>query len=422
MYNIKRTKEKLLEILENIKKNNEKKDKELLSVFLRNNQVFFMDHDSYNNFYDVITEIMKNNPVRTNFENELIREKVLDIISFSLAQPEDNQADFIEIELEKLNSEFKGKIKDWTFLVPIYNLEIEDTISMGTVKFLKFDKKFTSEFKNNFLNKDFFEKNYINKSKGMVYAETKVHGVKQPAYYSALYQIRLTLNTFKLYISPRGSQFGLFGEITPYQHIIVYNFNENEKWGLSKQLVGMPPNFRLNKEFMQNPILDELNRILNEFKPTEFEKRLLIAIYWFGEAMTVPISKPQIYGIKDDKHENLEYFRLAERIIKLFTSLESILIEDEERRNKSENLATRGSKLLTHDKKQYEKDYSNFKTLYWVRGEIVHRGDTFVFQKELDMLTSYTRNILQYLIELNKINKFEDIMGLIKYIEALEMK
>lgn len=421
MFDVEKTKENLLDIMENIEENKDKKDMDSLYPFIINNQDFLMDSENLNKYYDTINDIMENNPIRTNFEIDSVMDKILDIISYSIEQPKDKLADFIKDELLKLKSEFKSEIKDWVFLFPIYNLKIENNISIGNVKFFKFDDKLASDLKYKYALDEFIEKNYITSPIGTVYAQTKVRGVKKPAFDNALYKIRLVINSLKLYISPKSSQFGLLGELPSYQYRISFNIDENRDWESNKELIERPSNFILDKSFIKEYKLNLLDKILSKSMPTDFEKRLLIAIYWFGEAMTVPIFQTQTYGIKEYKQDNLEYFKLGERIIKLFTALESILLEDNER-DKTNKLSKRGALLLTYNKKIYKKYLSNFKALYWVRGEIVHRGDTFVFQKELEVLTDYTRNILQYLIYLNDTNKFENIHELIQYIETMELK
>ncbi len=174
---------------------------------------------------------------------------------------------------------------------------------------------------------------------------------------------------------------------------------------------------------MDENYLDELNRILINHHQTDFETRILNGIYWFGESMSVPIldEKDKRYVEREKTHENLEYFNLGEKVIKLFTSLESVLMDDNEP-NKTQNISKRGSLLIGHDIMTVEQIESDLKHLYNVRGEIVHRGNAFVSKYDLSDLINYTRAILFSLIDLNRQYRFNSIKELIKYIKELDQK
>jgi hypothetical protein len=426
MFDLERTKGYLLDIC------NDSKDmppEKIVTWWYRRKIDVNLDEEGLKNFNNAVGEIRKNNSIVANFDIKSVEEQIKDILTDTFKHSIEYRANFIETQLNKLNTMFKSEIKDWTFFIPTYNIPLKSSISIGDVEFFILDEEKTSLKKDGFDDKCFDDKRfhdfYIKPNIDMVYAKTTAFGVEKTAYHSALYKIRLAINILKLFIHSYSSQFGLIGETLIPTYRTIFRYDGIDERGASLELVGRRPNFILDKKMMNSMEecgLNELNRILINSEQTDFERRLLMGIYWFGEALSVgvPGKKDQIYSKKENQHENLEYFKLGEGILKLFTALESVLLDDWER-NKTENISKRGSKLLTYKKEQYNLYKKSFEHLYWVRGEIVHRGDTFVVEDDLLELTEYVRSILFGIIELNKKNKFKNVDELKNCIENLKL-
>lgn len=425
MFDLEKTKKYLIKICDNFKKI----EKEENSVYwwCRGNNTIALDKIDYTCYKNAINEIRKEESVKINFDIKYIEDMVKDILMKCLMETQDKRAACIEHGLNVFNLEIKGEIKKYFFSVPVYNIEIEEGFSIGEVNFYLLDDKKIDEIDALFnINDNEFrehiKKDFIEPNKNWHYAESWGRGTEKYAYYLALNKIRMAINILKLYSHEKEPPVGLVGEtLTPASRtIFIYSKDKGHpRW----QLVGSHDKFRVNKrklEYMYKNDLDELNRILTDPKQTDFETRLLNGIYWFGESVNIPIldEKDKIYVEREKTHENLEYFNLGEKFIKLFISLESVLTDDNER-NKTKNISERGSKLLSQDVDIIEEIKSNLKSLYWVRGEIVHRGDAFVSKYELSYLNIQTKTILFRLIELNKKNKFENVKDLIRYINNL---
>jgi len=232
-----------------------------------------------------------------------------------------------------------------------------------------------------------------------------------------LYKIRLAINIIKFFVDPQSSQFGLIGELPRPEYRTIFYYDKKSFNGGNKQLIGSPPNFRVDKQFIEKPFFRELDGILKEPNPSAFEKRLLIALYWYGESINVQYNeKERIYERRDEEHDNLEYFKIGEGFLKLFTSLESLLLKDGEGQKKR-NLSDRGSKLLSKAESEqikYYKPYLRF--LYSIRGKIAHNGNNSVLANEFADLRTFVNIILSSLIILNKKHKFRSVNRLVKYL------
>lgn len=418
MFDIEKTKNYLIEICDANRNFTLDQKKSADYWWYKKDQTVYLDRDSLNKFFDILTEIREITSIKNNFHKEKIKETIQDILSDALKESKEDQAVFIENELIKINSEFKSEIKNWTFLVPLFNLNMERNFSVGDVEFFKFDENVVSEVFEELDKEEPFYKFYIKPNIGLIYAKASALGAETTAYNMALYKIRLAINIIKFFVDPSFFQFGLIGELPKPEYRTIFYHDDNDNQIGNKQLVGRPPDFRIDNQFIENPFFREIDRILKDPNSSAFEKRLLIAVYWYGESINVQYDeKERIYERRDEEHDNLEYFKIGEGMIKLFTSLESVLLKDNEG-NKKRNLSKRGSKLLSETEPQQIKYYEpNLKFLYYIRGKIVHNGNNSALANEFTELNNYVNRILCHLIILNKKYKFKSVKRLVKYLD-----
>jgi hypothetical protein len=248
--------------------------------------------------------------------------------------------------------------------------------------------------------------------KNGTYEEVNARGIQDYAYSLALYKIRLAINIIKLYIAPDYCNFGLDGETqVPIHRKSFLSYNDNGP-RIRMELVGNIREYFLNKtslKFMEENGLNELNKILKkDTKPSEYENKLLTGIYWFGEAVSVitPDNKKNVGdGKRNNIIENLEFFYKGEKLLKLFTALESVLIFSKNENNITENIAERASVLIGDNENNRAEIKRHIKNIYDYRSIVVHQGVTYVSNNDLSWLIICVRAVLYKLIELKRENE-----------------
>ena len=150
-----------------------------------------------------------------------------------------------------------------------------------------------------------------------------------------------------------------------------------------------------------------LSILLKRNPKSEFENRLITAIYWFGEALSLKIrNKSKIENKHDSRIDNIEFFEEYDKLLYLIISLETLFVFGNE--GKSKAISCKVSKLIA--KPGYEEEISKFlEKIYDNRSKIVHSGSVFISKKDIDKLIHFTRFALFRVISLhykysNKIN------------------
>lgn len=435
MFNVKKTTKHLFELC--------KDDKEIDEEFLekphkwwdRHGVSVYLDYDDILLFKEALKEVRKENKVKYNFLEEYIEEKLKDIVSKAFKLPLEKRFEFIEIELNLLKLEFKEDIKEWIFWIPIVNLVLvnKEPLNVGNVIFFVLDETKGSELTekicivkaNDIKFKKDIKKNYIDNNVGKVFAEVKATGVKKFAQGDAMNQIRMAINALRLYIPSDDINFGINGEITPKFYRQSFEFTADFEYkSFPIKLMGSMREYVLDngiKKFMEYNNFEKLNQILKNKKPNFFEKKILTAVYWFGEAMGTEIFvEKEIHEEKSRNYENFEYFKFGEKYIKLFTALESILIF-EKNEPITLNLSERSAFLLAENYEERKEIKKMIKDLYEVRSKIMHQGLTFVSKYDIKNLTEITRIIIFTLLELKVKYKFKTKEDLPEYFEKLKL-
>lgn len=389
-------------------------------------------------FDDTIDEFYTDDYIKSNFPRSFIKDEFQYIISEALQIPEGDRPKFIDAQVGDLRSKLKKSIKEFIFIIPISNLKIENNFSVGNVTFKKFDE--VKNKINEIINPDEDEKLQEGIESRCEYlentcAEVVVKGVPIFAQTKAFTQVRFAVNSLKLYNYPDdpiwGLKYpddpiwGLKGETLRSEIRTTFYYEDNRpdpEWKLLSEWIN-PREFELTSEridSMNKHHFSEIDEILNKTRNNDFETRLLTSIYWFGESLNTSLIEEEdmIYKNKKRKHQNLEYFRLGERLIKLFTALEAILIFDKTDPI-TDCILKRTPLLITDDPDQINKYRTYLEKLYEKRSQIIHYGNTAVSQQDVLNLTCIVRTIIFALLEIRKIHEFKKGENLKEYLNGL---
>lgn len=410
-------------------------ENEMKTWWYRNNISVYLDSDGLECFKKAMEEIFKNKIIKYNFPENHIEDKFKDIITETYKVPLSERRKLINDELEKLKLDFKEEIKEWAFWIPITNFKLftNQPFSIGNVNFFILDEKKGEEITDNIKIKDEkdeqfkqdIQEHYITQNHGKVFAEAKVRGVQKYAREEAMNKIRMVINVLRLYTGSSEENFGIVGEIIPKFYRKHFEFTIDDDYhSYPMELVGSLDEFVLTPDrikHMKENELDLLDRMLSKQKPNYFERRLLTAIYWFGEAIgSKEFKEKDIHVEKPKIHENLEYFKFGEKYLKLFTALESILIfEDHE--PITLNISERVAMLLGVNYEERKQIKKILKELYYVRSKIVHKGYSFVSKHDITDLTNVVVRVIFGLLILNEKYKFKEKNDLSEYFEKLKL-
>lgn len=145
--------------------------------------------------------------------------------------------------------------------------------------------------------------------------------------------------------------------------------------------------------------LKVLSILFNSNPKSDFENRLLTAIYWFGEALSL---KRNGYSKLEKKHStqlnNLEFYDVYPKLLNLVICLETLFVFGNE--NISEAISNKVSQLIA--KPSFEENIVHFlNKIYSYRSKVVHVGNIHVSKQEIKLLIDYTRIALFSIISIN---------------------
>lgn len=436
MFDINKTSDYLFKICSDDKEvDREFLENEMRTWWIRKNISVYLDSEGIGYFRKAMEEIFKNKIIKHNFPENHIEDRLKDIITETYKVPLSERRKLINQELEKLKLDFKEEIKEWAFWIPITNFKLftDQPFSLGGVTFFILDEKKGEEITEHIKIKDEtderfkkdIQEGYIIPNQGKVFAGVTVRGVQKYAREEAMNKIRMVVNVLHLYTGSREENFGIVGEIIPRFYRKHFEFTIDDDYhSYPMQLVGSLDEFALtpNKiKHMKENELDLLDRMLIKQKPNYFERRILTAIYWFGEAMgSEQLKEKDIHVKKPEIHENLEYFNFGEKYLKLFTALESILIF-ENHEPITLNISERVAMLLGVNYKERKNIKKILKDLYSVRSKIVHQGYSYVSKHDITALTNVVVRVIFGLLILSKKYKLKQKSDVTDYFEKLKL-
>ncbi len=145
--------------------------------------------------------------------------------------------------------------------------------------------------------------------------------------------------------------------------------------------------------------LSVLSILFNTNPKSDFENRLLTAIYWFSEALSL---KRNSYSKTEKKHltqlNNLEFYDVYPKLLNLVICLETLFVFGDEK--KSEAISNKVSLMIA--KPGFEEKIAHFlNKIYDYRSKVVHSGNIYVSKHDLNLLIDYTRIALFNTISIN---------------------
>ena len=339
------------------------------------------------NISDASAEIFKNEDIRNSITKEEMDTKLKRIVGFIYLE------NYVETE-----------IKEYTFVFEIDYLNLEkEFYQFGDIILFKYSEEDLS-----FLSKHVWLTKYEEFELGNTYCFVKSIGKKEYAEVLAKNKVSLLMAAIKLFNTDlRLCNFGLTGHII-YPSVEKFLVNENDNTLEMRQLIGSCWDYELTDkdyEFYLEIGLDNVIDLINSDNLSEEEEKILIAIYWYGEAVSNFIS--EIKGRGDFKMfndpDNLIYRNSADRLLKLFVALETLLLKDD-REKVVNNISERASKLISDDLSYQKKIKKDIKKIYDNRSKFVHHGIPYIHKDDLNRLTNYVRIVI---LQKNKENKLK---------------
>jgi len=371
-------------------------------------------------FGEIIRELMKDDSTFNDFTMQelegLAQDSMLQILKRSPSQRRDE----IDKQILVLRGRLRGEVRSETFVIPIANLKLEwRQLKIGNVKLFQFTDKHVKRWESIIFDAssrytveqrkkqgEYIRKNVLEKLRGIICAEVEVKGKHRRALEVALQETRNALSALMTFFPEdiRKPPIGIQGEVLPVateaSHRFILSRSSDASTHLNSEFVGSLYELELDKErveWMLKHGLRNISRLLATRKMNSLESRLKTAIYWFGSAMNVPITRSQeemdvrISLARKRKtrgekgFENFEFPEIAERLFKLMMALESLVILDD-REQIVVNLAERTAFLIAE--KLSDRIYVNhrIKELYRLRSRVIHHGRIEITYSELHWL------------------------------------
>ena len=402
------------------------KERKFSKMWMRKEISVFLNQEDLKPYYDILKEIVLDPNIAQNFSLKDIENQVQEVISNVLKLATNElKTNKITEEVDNLIKNLESKIEDWIFILPIENLKlIRRTINIGDVKLFTFTKNQYSKhlknyklilnnnehYKNNKKFKDDainnFKKYFLNNLINWTCAEVKVKGTNEGAKQVAIKKTDLALSAIKLYNYSNDDfykrYFGIKGEIIPPNNRQIISLKVNQHHlNTSLEKIGYMYPFELDKQrlkFMFKNGFKKLALLYNKKKKTDLDQRIINSVYWYSKAFDVPeVKKVDDGKVKTQPTEEVEYFNLGDKFLKLTIALECLLIFGKE--NKAYNLKTRSSYLLEDRKEQRIELQKYMQKAYETRSSIVHEGGYGVSKKETNAFMNYVQSVIIVLIK-----------------------
>ena len=376
------------------------------------------DNDVSSSIKMLTSDILQFTIIRNNFKREIIENEIILILEtiiyengFGLSKRDfyfccENLVKKLEL---KINTIIENEFHEYECIFHIDNIDEIPDIKIGEVTIFKAKNVEEYAFELDDLN---VENVYVQENK--FYAKTTVYGSKEYAVRKAESNIKIALNILKLFLPDYYCNFNVEGSnyvMVDRKSIII----SSEGKSFIRKLINSSRPCKISNEDLESKKI-ELNRLSNLFKNqnrTEFENRILIATYWFGESISIPL---HVYDNKLDNEydinlDNLEYFDVYPKLLNIIIALETLFVYGSE--NKAESISSKTAALIANP--GYEEYICKFiKKIYDNRSKIVHSGIVYISENDLNELIHYTRIAILTLVQLN-----EEYMDKIRYLNKL---
>jgi hypothetical protein len=394
-------------------------------------------------FGEIVRELMKDDVTFNNFTmNELeglIQETILQIVK---TKPLQRQRE-IDKQIVELRKQLIGEVKCETFIIPITNLILESRqLKVGNVRLFRFtdtharhwesliyDASSRYSLKARKKHREDLRKNVLEKLKGSVCAEVKVTAKHRRGLEVALQQVRLALSAIIMFFPedirkpPIGVKGEVFAVASPESHRNILSVSSDKSIQLNSEYVGSLYELNLHKKRIEWMVKNGFRAIsipLAGQRSNSFEGRLKTAIYWFGAAMNIPVTRSQeemdvrisLTGDRKSRgqksHEDFEFPEIAERLIKLMMALESLVILDD-REPVVSNLSERTAFLVADKLSDRIYVSHRIEELYRLRSRCIHHGRIEITYSELYWLSRVVQEaILRLITDRNQMGVAND--------------
>jgi len=297
--------------------------------------------------------------------------------------------------IDHLRTNTESNLNTYQFHFPVFNLEIEAPFKIGNTEFKFFTKEHWDNYYKSLQEKkptdeESFDEIFRKDFQGQVLAKVTVTAERDKAEEIAKIEAENSVNVLKLYgitpaIPERKTMFDLNFRLNYQVKTIFLSQNVDEKDGLALNLKFQNPPYEFYKEHFLSANqrgLQTFSHYLKLKKDNELYNLVIQAIGFIGSA--------------------LSNWDLHLRCVNLITTLESLLLKDDEKGDLEQKAKARLSKIISDDFKEKEKIKSIFSNIYQVRHKMIHKAKRITINtKELAQAQIIMINLLLKLMRFN---------------------
>ena len=335
-------------------------------------------------------------------------EKILDDFLLELKYDEKGKLPEIDKHIVRLFDYLRTmEMERYLFLIPIMNIALRQDISIGNISLVNLTEDILSALEAQYSTKLRFGNDSLSKTREKLVKanNTSIYAVvivkandERKATELAIQRANNCLNILRLYF--RSPPFVLRNEFRSELSMAIAHSNLDKKtFGEEFSAVNLNVNIpEIDSEaikFMEKRGLKIIEKLLakSENELTQLQKSILTAIMWFGDAVKER-QKPM-------------------QLVKCFVALESVLLPNGGIAKKV-RLSKRFTSIIYAEAPDLIKKrvYSKMCQLYNVRNDIIHGGETYVYEEDVSQLMLWTRMTIQLLLPYTE--SYENILKLIK--------
>ncbi len=376
--------------------------------------------EEYNKLFEGIVDILDESIVKKFSRRDLINKFVKQIM---LSCFEDEVIGSLEENIEKFKDNLLIDFKKRTFFIPISGIHLNEDMEFDDFSIIT-EKTLISDFYSLFVKNydeeksDIFSENLqilsnkLNKIESNVFLRLKVEGTEDISKDIALNKSMDILSILNLAKPNYYNSFGIEGEVLPLGTSLKL-FSTFDK-SIKVNLKNMKSHIFLINQYekvFKSEKFEFLFKLISRKEHDDFENYLLNAIHWYYQSCLIDVNldldvneSSMGYG---DYFEHYNYYKLADKLIKLVSSLESILIF---KNSKSPEIREKRFNKIMNFNENIFRDYSgDLNQLYKLRNDVAHSNKEFSFvELNLGYYTNLINRFLNKLIELRmKFDKTE---------------
>lgn len=386
-------------------------------IISNESKTIILSHETAKPFNSLCSKILKNNDWDQKFSQKFIESKIGSLICNSYDLPPDGRKESVDKMLKELESyEIEQEV-----ILPVFGLLLHTEIyELGNVSFKNVtdqnyseiierinvainSTKNTAEEKKHL--KDLLNSQLDSAFKVGTLASIKLIAEPLRALERAQEECGRSLDLLRFatpYVQENSKEigFGLIGDVFSGKGLSL-SFSEDGSLKTSYSNIGSWKPFKFNDKILQK--LEKigimtLSNLVKKDKITDFEKRILSAVFWCAKAQL----------------QTLPEFRL----LCLITSLESVLNPRGDRPIRMG--VAEGCALLIGQRLEQRRQLRDFiMKMYDLRSRVSHGGHPEVFESDLNWLTSITGAIIFELMK--KIEDFKDQKELLLWLDDKRM-